>query len=45
MKCIDEWDRIYREEGEVYMWASIGASALVTALIACVVIELIQKFK
>ena len=45
MRCIDEWDRGFQEGRGAETWASIGASALVTALIVCVIIGLILKFK
>lgn len=29
--CVKEWKRVLEEEGEPNFWASIGASALLTA--------------
>ena len=45
MNCIKYWEKINKEEGEVYMWAAIGASALATALIVTVVVSQIQKYR
>ena len=43
MRATDEWTKIYREEGEREMWASIGASALLTALTVVVMMEILKK--
>jgi len=45
MGCIVEWEKIYKEKGERMMWASIGASALITALVLTVCWEAYKKWK
>jgi len=42
MNAISYWDTLLKEEGEVYMWVSLGASALGTALFCVVFIEVMK---
>ena len=45
MKAINEWIRIYEEEGEKQMWCAIGASALLTALVVVCLMKVIEAIK
>lgn len=41
--AIKEWERMLKEEGEANMWASIGVSAILTALVLNVIVKVIIK--
>jgi hypothetical protein len=43
MECIDYYEKIYKEKGEAYMWASIGASALLTALFLTIIVNILKR--